>query len=141
MKTLASAESCTGGLLGKLLTDRPGASKFYRGGVIAYHNDAKIVLLGVPKKVLGRYGAVSAETAQCMAVGVREKLKATIGISITGIAGPSGGSRSKPVGLVFIALATKDRAWSKRFLFKGKRADIRKKAAAEALAWLKKRSI
>ncbi len=135
--TFATAESCTGGLLGVLLTDRPGASRYYLGGVIAYQNRIKQTLLGVQTITLKAYGAVSAETALEMASGVRKKLRADIGISITGIAGPSGGTKKKPVGLVYIALANVKKAQCKRFLFSGNRLQIRTQAAKKALAWFK----
>ncbi len=102
---LATAESCTGGLLGHRLTQVPGSSDYYLGGVIAYADAVKVALLGVRPEVLAREGAVSEPVARQMAEGVRERLGAEIGVGITGIAGPSGGSPEKPVGLVFIAVA------------------------------------
>lgn len=137
-KTAAVAESCTGGLLGHLLTRPAGASDYFLGGVIAYSNEAKTALLGVPRAVLKKHGAVSAQTARSMAVGVRKKLKADVGVSITGIAGPSGGSREKPVGLVYIACADGRRVEVKRFLFKGSRAAVKEKAARSALRLLRR---
>lgn len=104
--TLATAESCTGGLLGHRLTDVPGSSDYYLGGVIAYANSVKVALLGVDPAVLEREGAVSEAVARQMAAGVRRLLGADIGIGITGIAGPAGGTAEKPVGLTYIALAT-----------------------------------
>ena len=136
-KTIATAESCTGGLLGVLLTDKPGASKYYRGSVVAYHDRIKKTLLGVPASTLRNYGAVSAQTAEKMAQGVRKKFRADIGVSITGIAGPDGETKEKPVGLVYIALSDKTGTRSKRFLFSGGRARVRSQAARKALAWLK----
>ncbi|MGB8645657.1 MAG: CinA family protein [Anaerolineae bacterium] len=101
---LATAESCTGGLLGDLITSVPGSSDYYVGGVIAYAYQAKTALLDIPQKFLLQYGAVSQETARAMARGVRERLNADIAVSLTGILGPGGGMPNKPVGLVFIAL-------------------------------------
>ncbi|HNX26189.1 MAG TPA: competence/damage-inducible protein A [Phycisphaerae bacterium] len=106
--TVATAESCTGGLIGKMLTDRAGSSKYYVGGIISYSNEVKQEQLGVAQKLLDRYGAVSEQVAAAMAVGVRERLHCDWGISITGIAGPGGGTDEKPVGLVYTALAGHD---------------------------------
>jgi len=103
--TIATAESCTGGLIGSLLTDVPGSSDYYVGGVIAYTNRVKRELLGVTPETLAEKGAVSRETALEMAHGVRRLLGSDYGLSVTGIAGPTGGTATKPVGLVYIALA------------------------------------
>lgn len=103
--TLAAAESCTGGALGKRLTDAAGSSAYFRGGVVAYHNDLKRRLLGVSARTLQKHGAVSEECAREMARGARKAAGATLGVSITGVAGPSGGTAAKPVGLVCFALA------------------------------------
>ncbi len=104
-KTLAVAESCTGGLLAERITRVPGSSRYYLGGLVAYHNEVKTGLLEVPRSVLESCGAVSAEVARIMAESVRRRLGADFGLSVTGIAGPSGGSATKPVGLVYLALA------------------------------------
>ena len=136
-QTVAIAESCTGGLLGHLLTETPGASDYFRGGVIAYSNRVKTSLLGVSGKILKKQGAVSDPVARQMAKGVRRKMKADIGLGITGIAGPGGGSKERPVGLVYIALSKKGTAACKRFLFSGKRSTIKKKAAQKALVLLR----
>ncbi len=134
-KTITVAESCTGGLLGKLLTDLPGASRYFLGGVIAYSNELKKSLLGV--ETVDQFGAVSSETAMAMAKGV--KGKADVGVSITGIAGPDGGTPEKPVGTFYIGIATKDDLKAHHFLYKGAdRARIRKAAAYEALNILRK---
>jgi len=102
--TIAVAESCTGGLLASRITDVPGSSEYFRGGIVAYQNDIKERLLRVPARVLETVGAVSAETARAMAHGARKLLSSDIGVGITGIAGPGGGSPEKPVGLVYIAV-------------------------------------
>ena len=106
-ETLAVAESCTGGLISKRITDISGASDVFLGGAVTYANEAKMKMLGVSKETLDRYGAVSEETAREMATGVRRVSESDFGISVTGIAGPTGGSEEKPVGTVFIAVDSK----------------------------------
>jgi PncC family amidohydrolase len=103
--TLATAESCTGGLIGGTLTSVPGSSAWYLGGVVAYDNRIKTALLGVPSATLSRHGAVSPQTARAMAQGILECTDADLAVSVTGIAGPTGGTPSKPVGLVYIGIA------------------------------------
>ncbi len=137
-KTVAFAESCTGGLLGHTLTNVAGSSKYFRGSVVAYHNDIKNSLLGVPKRTLKSKGAVSRDTAKAMAKGVRRKLKSTYGVSITGIAGPEGAAKAKPVGLVFIAVADTKKVTVKKLLLKGDRSKIKLRSAKEALLLLRK---
>lgn len=132
-KTLALAESCTGGLLGHTLTNLPGASQFLYLGLIAYDNSAKIKLLGIPPALINKHGAVSAEIARKMAINVRKLLKTDLGLSITGIAGPSGGTAAKPVGLVFIALSSSKKDLVKSFHFKGTRLSIKNQAVQAAL--------
>jgi nicotinamide-nucleotide amidase len=134
---LAVAESCTGGMLGERLTSIPGSSDVFLGGVIAYHNDVKMDLLGVRAEALERDGAVSEQVALQMASGVRQRLGADIGVSVTGIAGPGGGTAEKPVGLVWIAVhggAVKAR----RFHMVGDRAEIRQRAAQAALEMVRR---
>lgn len=114
--TLATAESCTGGLMGKRITDVPGASACYLGGVVSYQNEVKENLLGVCHETLITKGAVSEETACQMAEGVRKALGADIGISTTGVAGPGGGTPEKPVGLIYVGISTKDKTWAVRIL-------------------------
>lgn len=106
--TLATAESCTGGLFGAAITSISGASSVFMGGVMAYNNHVKTDLLFVPPEILERHGAVSSEVAQMMAEGVLKRIRADIGLSITGIAGPDGGTAQKPVGTVWIGMATPD---------------------------------
>ena len=114
--TLATAESCTGGLMGKRITDVPGASACYLGGVVSYQNEVKENLLGVRHETLISKGAVSEDTACQMAEGVRKALGADIGISTTGVAGPGGGTPEKPVGLIYVGISTGDRTWAVRIL-------------------------
>ncbi len=104
--TLATAESCTGGLIAHLVTAIPGISSYYLGGAVTYSNESKTVILGVPADLIATHGAVSPEVAAAMAEGVRTRLGATIGISTTGVAGPGGGTPEKPVGLVYLGLST-----------------------------------
>jgi len=129
---IAAAESCTGGGLLSRLTDVPGSSAWVQGGVIAYANDVKVEQLGVPTTVIAAHGAVSEPVAQAMAEGVRERLRADVGVAITGIAGPEGGSAEKPVGTVVIATSG-TRAAVRTFLFPGDREAIRRFATTAAL--------
>jgi nicotinamide-nucleotide amidase len=131
--SLATAESCTGGLVAQRLTSVPGASDVFRGAVVAYADDVKAGELGVPKEVLERHGAVSAETAEAMAAGARERLGADVAVSVTGIAGPDGGSDEKPVGLVYLHAVGPDGQRSVDFVFPGDRDSIRRRAAVTAL--------
>ena len=135
---VAFAESCTGGLAAKLITDLPGSSEFFWGGVVSYANEAKMKLLGVSESTLSRHGAVSPETAQEMARGIRERAGVDIGISITGIAGPGGGSSEKPVGLVYMGLADNREVKVKEQRFIGSREAVRILTAKSALDWLRR---
>lgn len=136
--TLATAESCTGGLLGKLLTDRAGSSDYYLGGVIAYANLAKHDLLGVPEEILAAHGAVSAETAEAMARGVCERLGADFALSITGIAGPGGATPDKPVGLIYLGLAWEGGQASRKLQLTSDREQNRDRSAYSALDLLRR---
>ncbi len=131
--TLAVAESCTGGLIGRLLTDVPGSSDAFVGGVIAYDNALKEALLGVPGDVCEEHGAVSEPVARAMAAGVRDRTGATWGVSVTGIAGPGGGTADKPVGLVHAALAGPAGEQHRRWRFPGDREQVRLLTAYAAL--------
>ena len=133
---LSVAESCTGGLLSHKITDIPGSSDYFMGGIVAYSNDLKKKILKVPGGTLRKFGAVSKETAIAMARGARENMGSDIAAAITGIAGPAGGSKAKPVGTVFIAITGKTREENKRFLFKGTREAIKLKASNKALKML-----
>jgi nicotinamide-nucleotide amidase len=131
--TIATAESCTGGLLAARLTDRAGSSAYLIGGVTSYANDAKQDLLGVAAELIERVGAVSAEVAEAMALGVRHRLGTDIGVGITGVAGPDGGTDEKPVGLVHICAAGPDRTVARRIMLPGARADVRARAVVVAM--------
>jgi nicotinamide-nucleotide amidase len=134
---IATAESCTGGLIAATLTAVAGSSDVFERGWVTYSNQAKSESLGVPDKLIAELGAVSAEVAEAMASGVLHRSQADVAVSVTGIAGPGGGSAQKPVGLVFIGLARKD-GWSQveRCEFEGGRDEVRRHAVARALAHL-----
>lgn len=133
--SLALAESSTGGLIGHLITEVPGASAVLLGGVVPYHNRLK-EQLGVSKEVLQGEGAVSAATAQAMAEAVRRRAKADIGLAVTGIAGPGGGTEAKPVGLTYVALAAEETLASEQHLWRGDRSQNKRASAEAALALL-----
>ncbi|MDR0476946.1 MAG: nicotinamide-nucleotide amidohydrolase family protein [Desulfobulbaceae bacterium] len=137
-KTLATAESCTGGMIGQWLTAIPGSSAWYQGGVICYANRVKEEVLAVPAAILAAHGAVSAEVATAMSMGARRLCHADLAVAVTGIAGPDGGSAEKPVGTVYIGLADADGAKAERFLFHGDRQRIREMSAQTALKMVRK---
>lgn len=141
-KTLATAESCTGGLLAKRITDQPGASDVFGYGMVTYANEAKTRLLGVPEDMLRAHGAVSPEVARAMAQGVRERSGADFGLGVTGIAGPGGGTAQKPVGLVYIALSDAENVWLRVMRPQGRylgREWTRRLASSHALDMLRRR--
>ena len=131
--TLVTAESCTGGMIGQTITAVPGSSKPYLGGVVTYSNELKMALCGVSKDTLSEYGAVSKGTACEMAEGIRERHNADIAVSVTGIAGPGGGTEEKPVGLVYIGISTREKTDAVRFHFVGTRDKIRQLTVKNAL--------
>ena len=137
-KTLAVAESCTGGLLSSYLTQFPGSSQYYLFGAVTYSNKAKQDILKIPRSLILNKGAVSENVASAMAKGVRKIARADFGIGITGIAGPTGGTLLKPIGTVFIALSRKNKTICKKFHFTGNRTTIREKSALKVLELLKK---
>ena len=131
--TLAVAESCTGGLLGHLITNVSGSSAYFAGGVISYSNEAKEAVLGVPHQILIEHGAVSRETALAMARGARRVLGTDLAVSVTGIAGPTGGTPEKPVGLVYIGLAAEDAEFAEKHVWAGDRESNKAQSAEAAL--------
>jgi nicotinamide-nucleotide amidase len=136
---MALAESCTGGLIGHRLTQVPGSSAYVDRGIICYSNTAKIDLLGVPARLIQRHGAVSAEVAAAMAKGVRERSGVSIGLSVTGIAGPGGGTSTKPVGLVYVGLnANNGDAFTREHRFHGDRSVIKQRSSQAALDVLRR---
>lgn len=136
-KTLAVAESCTGGLLSNLLTYIRGSSKYFILGIVAYSNRAKQDILKIPPELIAKKGTVSQAVALKLAQQVRKIAKTDFGIGVTGIAGPSGGTPQNPVGTVFIAVASKNKTISKKYQFRGNRVTIRKKSSLKALELLK----
>ena len=134
--SIATAESCTGGLLASKIASVSGASSFFKGGVIAYQNDVKINLLGVSELIINKKTEVSSQVAEQMAKGVRERLLVDFAVVTTGYAGPTGGSELNPLGTVFFAVSSKQKTISNRFLFEGDRYDIVNQAVNQAAAIL-----
>ncbi len=132
-KSLVTAESCTGGGIGAALTDIAGSSAVYKGGVICYTNWVKNNILGVEQALLNQFGAVSAQVAEKMAVGVRNLLQADVAVSVTGLAGPDGDNFGNPVGTVFVGYCDNTRTLTREFLFAGDRETVRKQAIKEIL--------
>ncbi|MCS7280477.1 MAG: CinA family protein [Desulfobacterota bacterium] len=130
---IAISESCTGGLVGHLITNVSGSSNYFEASLVTYSNESKWKFLNVDKEVLDEKGAVSEEVAVLMAKGVRKATGVDIGLSVTGIAGPTGGTKDKPVGLVYIGLSVKEGDLVRKFLFSGERMEIKEKAAYETL--------
>ncbi|MDD2702746.1 MAG: CinA family protein [Candidatus Omnitrophica bacterium] len=135
--TVAAAESCTGGILSGILTSLSGSSKYFKLGVVVYSNEAKQRILKIPAKVIDAEGAVSAKVAGLMAEAVRKTARTDFGIGITGIAGPSGGTDRKPVGTVYIAVASAGKTVCLKRIFKGSRGSIRKQSALKTLELLR----
>ena len=138
--TISVAESCTGGLIQDKLTNVPGSSEYFMGGITTYSNESKIKYLNVKESTLMQFGAVSDEVAREMASGFRQSLKTDLALATTGIAGPTGATEIKPVGLIFIALATKERVISKKFVFSNERR-LNKEAGAQAALEMLRREL
>ncbi|MEO5703911.1 MAG: nicotinamide-nucleotide amidohydrolase family protein [Candidatus Limnocylindrales bacterium] len=138
--TVAVAESCTGGLLASMITEVPGSSGYFLGGVVSYADSAKAALLGVPEAMLAAHGAVSAQVAVAMSTGARTRFGADLSVAITGVAGPDGGSEAKPVGLTYIGLAAAGTSEVRRLMFGSDRGSNREAAAHAALEWLIERA-
>jgi PncC family amidohydrolase len=132
--TLATAESCTGGLVAHLITEIPGSSGYFVGGAVTYSNDVKAAIVDVPETLLATYGAVSAQVAVAMAEGVRRRLGVDLGVAVTGIAGPDGGTAEKPVGLTYVAVADVAGHEVRRFHWDADRSGNKRESAAAALA-------
>jgi nicotinamide-nucleotide amidase len=137
--TLATAESCTGGLVAERITRVPGASDYFAGSIVSYTNEVKMKLLGVPAEMLEQHGAVSGEVAEAMARGVKQRTGATIGLSVTGVAGPGGGTQAVPVGTVYIGLADDVTSTNRRLILPGDRHLIRWRASTAALEMVRRR--
>jgi nicotinamide-nucleotide amidase len=140
-KSLAIAESCTGGLLSDAFTNIPGASKVFAGGVVCYNNDAKIEMLDVPEPILNQHGAVSAECAVAMVTGVAERFSVDYGLSITGFAGPGGGTPENPVGTIYLGYYSQVGVWSQKLVFSGERLTVKERAVHAALDFLRRKLI
>jgi len=137
--TIAIAESCTGGLIADRITNVSGSSDYFERGIVTYSNKSKVDELGVPSELINKHGAVSQEVAKAMALGIRTKSDTDIGISTTGIAGPTGGSAKKPVGLVWIGYSDKDETFAMQFNFSGERRIVKERAAQAALELVRRR--
>jgi len=135
-KTLSTAESCTGGLIGAALTAVPGSSRVYKGGVVSYTNEIKQKLLGVPEEILSREGAVSAAVAMYMAAGAKQNLDTDFAVSVTGLAGPGGDEYGNPVGTVYIGFSGVKGEKFRKFCFLGDRDEVRRQAAVAAMEFI-----
>ena len=138
-KTLAIAESCTGGLLSSQFTEIAGISKVFHGGAVCYHNEAKVQMLGVPESMIEQHGAVSEEIAIAMATGACEKYGSDYGLSVTGFAGPTGGTQLLPVGSIYLGYASPVGVWAKKLNLRGDRASNRRRATNAAIDWMRRK--
>ena len=136
--TLSIAESCTGGLISDRITNVSGSSDYFMGGMVTYSDESKAEHLGIPSAIIKRHGAVSSQVARRMAQGVRKAFHTTFGLSTTGVAGPTGGTKRSPIGRVFIGIANGRRTWVRKLDLKGSRREIKEKAAEESLQFFYK---
>jgi len=136
--SISVAESCTGGLIGHRLTSVPGSSSYFHGGVVVYSNQSKVDLLRVDPRTLETYGAVSERTVEEMARGVKDRIKTDLGLAVTGIAGPDGGTRQKPVGTVHVGLAAREKIFSREYRFWGNRMQVKLNSSMMALDWVRR---
>ncbi len=136
--SISVAESCTGGLIGHRLTSVPGSSSYFHGGVVVYSNQSKVDLLRVDPRTLETHGAVSERTVEEMARGVKDRIKTDLGLAVTGIAGPDGGTRQKPVGTVHVGLAARDKTFSREYRFWGNRVQVKLNSSMMALDWVRR---
>jgi len=136
--SISVAESCTGGLIGHRLTSVPGSSSYFHGGVVVYSNQSKVDLLRVDARTLETHGAVSERTVEEMARGVKDRIKTDLGLAVTGIAGPDGGTRQKPVGTVHVGLAARNKTFSREYRFWGNRGQVKLNASMMALDWVRR---
>ena len=134
--TLSTAESCTGGLISDRITNVSGSSDYFEGGMVTYSNESKAKHLGIPAAIIKRYGAASSQVARKMAQGVRKAFNTTFGLSTTGVAGPTGGTKRSPIGRVFIGVAKGKRTWVKKLDLRGGRREIKRKATERSLEFL-----
>ena len=139
--TLSIAESCTGGVICDRITNVSGSSDYFMGGMVTYSNESKAEHLGIPAAIIKRYGAASSQVARKMAQGVRKAFNTTFGLSTTGVAGPTGGTKRSPIGRVFIGFTNGKKAWVRKLDLKGNRREIKKKATDEALQFFYERLI
>lgn len=137
--TVATAESCTGGFVAKLITDVAGSSDYFRGGVVSYANEAKVRLLGVPEEQIAAHGGVSAQVARSMALGALERTGADLAVAVTGVSGPGGGTPAKPIGLTYVAVADASGVEVRRFVWVGDRSANREASARAAVELLLER--
>ena len=135
--TISTAESCTGGLIAKLITDVPGSSQIFLGGMVPYSNELKMKWLGVTPDTMEKFGAVSENTVQEMLTGILQETDSDLAVAVSGVAGPTGGTKDKPVGTVYIGVAFHKQRLLRKFLFQGSRDDVRKKSSKKVVEMIR----